>query len=314
MAFFDAAGDIALGSRLRRLGDLLADDARAIYTHYDVPLDPRWFPVFYTLATHGEGTVTELATAIGQSHAAVSQVVRQLKDAGLVTTDRSTDDGRRTCIRLSKAGKRAAERLAVQCLDVEAAVADLIDSISPDLRIQLRELERELDHARLAQRVAAARKRRCSAAVTIEPFRRRHREAFKALNLAWIRAHWEPEPADFQALDHPQAAILNKGGYIAIAVRNGTAIGTCALLKLSDDEYELAKMSVAESEKGKGIGMLLGTAVIDEARRRGARRLYLESNTVLEPAINLYRKLGFSRTQQTPSPYARCNIQMELML
>ncbi|RYY25293.1 MAG: MarR family transcriptional regulator, partial [Chitinophagaceae bacterium] len=49
-------------------------------------------------------------------------------------------------------------------------------------------------------------------------------------------------------------------------------------------------------------------------RELGARKVYLESNTKLEPAINLYYKLGFKKIAGAPSPYERCNIQMELEL
>ena len=52
-----------------------------------------------------------------------------------------------------------------------------------------------------------------------------------------------------------------------------------------------------------------------KARALGATRLYLESNTKLGSALSLYYKLGFRKTVAgTPSPYERCNIQMELLL
>jgi len=73
-------------------------------------------------------------------------------------------------------------------------------------------------------------------------------------------------------------------------------------------------MAVTENARGKNIGRLLGEAVINKARQIGAKKIYLESNTVLEPAINLYRKLGFRKVTGPPSPYTRCNIQMELLL
>ena len=53
---------------------------------------------------------------------------------------------------------------------------------------------------------------------------------------------------------------------------------------------------------------------MDRARELGASRVFLESNTILEPAINLYRKLGFTPVQDEASPYDRCNIQMEIWL
>ncbi|HMI01089.1 MAG TPA: GNAT family N-acetyltransferase, partial [Pedobacter sp.] len=59
---------------------------------------------------------------------------------------------------------------------------------------------------------------------------------------------------------------------------------------------------------------LLGNAVIEKARSLGARKIYLESNTILTPAINLYHKLGFKKVAGHATPYERCNIQMELSL
>ena len=45
----------------------------------------------------------------------------------------------------------------------------------------------------------------------------------------------------------------------------------------------------------------------------GARKVYLESNTILTPALSLYEKLGFQTLPDDAraSPYERCNIQME---
>jgi len=150
--------------------------------------------------------------------------------------------------------------------------------------------------------------------VEIVAYRPEHQKAFKQLNLDWITAHWEPEPADFKMLDHPQESIIDTGGYIAVAVAAGDVLGTCALVKMTDDSYELAKMAVAHGVQRKGVGWALGTAVIEQARALGAERVYLESNTVLEPAMHLYRKLGFKPIAAQPSPYERCNIQMELRL
>jgi hypothetical protein len=46
----------------------------------------------------------------------------------------------------------------------------------------------------------------------------------------------------------------------------------------------------------------------------GAKKIYLESNTILKPAINLYHKMGFQKVSGLATPYKRCNIQMELVL
>ena len=81
-----------------------------------------------------------------------------------------------------------------------------------------------------------------------------------------------------------------------------------------DYDFELAKMAVSPKAQGKYIGWLLGNAVIEKARSLGARKIYLESNTVLKPAINLYYKLGFQKVIGRSTPYERCNIQMERVI
>lgn len=150
--------------------------------------------------------------------------------------------------------------------------------------------------------------------ITIIDFEPQHASAWRDLNLAWIRQHWEPESSDFKVLDHPMDNVINPGGHILLAQRDGTILGTVALLVMDDGGVELAKMSVAEEARGEGLGFLLGQAAIERARQVGAPRVYLESDSVLTPAITLYRKLGFVDVSDTESPYARCNVQMELRL
>ncbi len=142
----------------------------------------------------------------------------------------------------------------------------------------------------------------------------RYQGAFKRLNVEWIEMHWQLEEADHQSLDHPDEYIIARGGHIFLALDGREVVGTCALLRVSDTTYELAKMAVHAKTRGKAVGAALGKAAIDKARSERAEKVYLESNTILEPAIRLYRKLGFKEFTGEPSPYERCNIQMVLNL
>jgi N-acetylglutamate synthase-like GNAT family acetyltransferase len=119
-----------------------------------------------------------------------------------------------------------------------------------------------------------------------------------------------------KALDHPQEYILAPGGCILLAESAGQVVGACALIKLRDEPgYELAKMAVSPTVQGRGLGYRLGQAAVQRARELGAPRLYLESNSVLTPALSLYHKLGFRQVANPPaSPYARANVFMEMLL
>ena len=150
--------------------------------------------------------------------------------------------------------------------------------------------------------------------VEVVPYEVKHHDAFRRLNEAWISRYFRIEEPDTRVLEAPKEQILDKGGHILVAVRDGEPIGVCALLRVDDVTFELAKMAVAEHARGLGAGFLLGEAAKVTAREAGASRLILESNTILTPAISLYRKLGFTEFTGVPSEYNRCNIHMELAL
>ena len=141
-----------------------------------------------------------------------------------------------------------------------------------------------------------------------------HADVFRELNQAWINQYFEMEESDRKMLDDPQGYILDKGGAIVICLLEGKPVGTCALIKMKDRTYELAKMAVSPEVQGQKIGWKIGQAAIEKARGMGAETIYLETNSILKPAITLYHKLGFKDVKGDDSPYARCNVQMELKL
>lgn len=152
-------------------------------------------------------------------------------------------------------------------------------------------------------------------AVTIRPFEDRDADAFRRLNHAWITRYFVLEDKDNESLDHPQTAILDPGGEILMAEAGDRPVGCVALMAMGGDRFELAKMAVDDGAQGLGIGRALMDAAIAWARERGAKQLYLESNTRLTPALTLYRSVGFRTIEDdTPSPYARANIRMILDL
>jgi ribosomal protein S18 acetylase RimI-like enzyme len=145
------------------------------------------------------------------------------------------------------------------------------------------------------------------------------REDFARLNRQWIEQHFRLEATDLESFADPHATFVAPGGEVFFTLVRGRALGTCALRKESEDTYELCKMAVAPEARGRGLGDVLIRAVIQAARERGARQLYLVSNTTLAPAIALYRKHGFVVTRTGPevaqaTGYERSDIEMVLTL
>lgn len=152
--------------------------------------------------------------------------------------------------------------------------------------------------------------------IKIITYNKQYKADFIRLNTEWIKTYFRLEESDLRTFANIDSYIIGNGGQIFLALDDsGEVVGCCALINHPDkDSYELAKMAVSPNTQGHHIGHQLGTALIDYARKIGAKRLYLEGNTKLEASIHLYRKLGFKEVPLEGNTYDRCDIIMELNL
>ncbi len=146
----------------------------------------------------------------------------------------------------------------------------------------------------------------------IIPFSPELSDHFRDLNLDWLEQYFYVEPHDRDLLDHCEEVIINKGGHIFFYQKDDLICGTFALIKVTEDTYELGKMAVSKVARGKGIGQKMMRFCIDFAQQAGWKKLVLYSNTSLENSIHIYRKSGFIEVPiESGNPYARGNIKME---
>lgn len=150
--------------------------------------------------------------------------------------------------------------------------------------------------------------------IEIIDYKPEHQPFFERFNRAWIEKYFWLEEIDLFVLQHPEEALLNKGGAILMASYEGKIAGTVALKKVSNEIFEFTKMAVDETFRRKGIAEALSVAAFEKARQLGATKVILYSQTNLEPAILLYKKLGFKEVPLEPGIYQRANIKMEIEL
>jgi putative acetyltransferase len=134
--------------------------------------------------------------------------------------------------------------------------------------------------------------------------------------MAWITAHFLPEPKDEATLADPEGTILRIGGQIFLADLDGDTVGCVAVVPMADGGYKVAKMAVAEEVRGRGVGRLLLQAALEWAKKSRAKRLYLETNARLTLAVHLYESFGFRHLppeRRPVSPYARADVFMEMV-
>jgi GNAT superfamily N-acetyltransferase len=86
------------------------------------------------------------------------------------------------------------------------------------------------------------------------------------------------------------------GGCLLLAVEGDRPVGTVALRPCEGDICERKRLYVDRAFRGRGIGRLLVSAILDRAKRAGYRRMRLDSVPELGAAVAMYRSFGFVPT------------------
>lgn len=143
----------------------------------------------------------------------------------------------------------------------------------------------------------------------IIPFSERYRAPFIQFNKDWILDNFgflEQEDLDtFDRIDEE----LDSGAMIFTAVDDEEeALACCMARPLGEDRWELCKLASNKNLSHQGAGCAVFEASIDYAISRGAKELFLLSNTKLKPAMHIYQKYGFHEVKLDNYEYERGNI------
>lgn len=321
-------GVLALGSRFKRLSDMLFSEVESLYKALDIPISPANFPLLRLLQITGEMTVVEIAEHLGISHPAVSKQINKLLAEELITKTSDKSDNRRSFLCLSDKGMNVFTKLE----PVLAAMKNVLEQEAYNIDSRLLQAFDQYESRLLSMSLkdeALQRIYKEQPAVEISPWDECYAADFKRLNQQWLEEFFPQgiEEKDLTFLSHPQSEVLAQGGYIWFAVLNygntvnkaAKVVGTCALIPAKSREsshkkiYEVVKLAVDPAYQGQGIGMRLMLACIEKARAKKAHRLTLESNRKLKAALALYQRLGFAEKQPADGySVARADIYMEL--
>jgi ribosomal-protein-alanine N-acetyltransferase len=104
-----------------------------------------------------------------------------------------------------------------------------------------------------------------------------------AFDPAWGEAWTRRQVSDSLAFPHTHYRLIDD--------EKGTAAGF-TLVRAAPGEEELLLIAVRPASRGQGLGRQLLEAVLADARRRGAERVFLEMR-YNNPAAALYSAIGF---------------------
>lgn len=150
--FLDQLGELALGSRLKRLSERMQADAADIYQHFGLDIQPKWFTLLALLEHRGQVSVVDAADSLGLSQPAISQFCRQLAVKGLVVTEPCRDDSRRRMMRLTPEGEARVAQMQPLWRTVRQVAEQICMEFENDFYRSLQKCERALKRKSLFQR------------------------------------------------------------------------------------------------------------------------------------------------------------------
>jgi len=310
--------ELFFGIRLKKTGEMLSSQISEILSDKKIEFEPRGIYLLIILKEKEQASIKEIAAILGMTHPAIVQMVNSLNNIGMITQSKSVDDKRITLIKLTAKGKEELNRINPVLTEIESTVESIINEIDANLKYSLSKLSEAVKSKMLTMKVNEGLKQKSIDEVNIVPYKRKYKSDFAKLNYEWIEKYFNTERGeaeDKRLLNNPEREIIKKGGEIFFALLNENVVGTCAVLKIDNLSYEIAKMGVTEKAQGKQIGKKLALTAIGYAVEKGASKLRLYTSSKLTAAQNLYRVLGFIVVKEKLNHrYKRKLILMELDL
>jgi N-acetylglutamate synthase-like GNAT family acetyltransferase/DNA-binding transcriptional ArsR family regulator len=312
-------GYLFLGSRLKRISDnLLSDAAKIVHSEGFLNLYPSHMAIIGVLSRGESIAISQLAQNLGLTQPSITRSVNTLRKLNIIEITYAPKDSRKKLLSLSENGIEIAHKLRVEIWHyIELVIQEIVGHGQTDLLKNLDIIEAALTKKSLYERYESLKNKMASQSeIEIIEFDEKYAADFYNINAEWIEDLFTLEEIDKEVLKNPKGKILDNGGVILLARHVDLGIiGTCALMNMGDDLFELTKMGILKKARGLKIGEALLQATIKRANEMQIQKLFLLTNKLAQAAIHLYEKLGFVHSQEIMDiyghEYERCNVAME---
>lgn len=146
-------GELGLGSRLKRLSDILMKEVQIVYNTLHIDFDAYLFPIFKVIIDLEVATTTDIQEAIQYTQPAITQALKKLTDKKLVTYKIDKLDKRKKIFKLSPKGKEIHQQMIPLWSVIDKQVKWLTEGSAASLTLHLTYLENQLKEKSLSQRI-----------------------------------------------------------------------------------------------------------------------------------------------------------------
>lgn len=150
--YFDELGEVALGSRLKRLSDRIMGDAQNVYKHMGQDIQPRWFTLVSLLYEKKSVSIVEAAEFLGLTQPCISQFSKELIKMKFVKASQDPNDLRRKILSLTAKGKKNYIKMEPVGDALKSAVISICKEAEHDIYQAIVQAEKALSKKSLYQR------------------------------------------------------------------------------------------------------------------------------------------------------------------
>jgi putative acetyltransferase len=256
----------------------------------------------FELSIHPSLSLMELADNLLIDKSNTSRTIKKLVELGLVKVEKATTDNRRKLFSLTSSGEKALRsttRLADQ--QVENAIQHLSEE------------QQELVIQGLKVYSGALRKSRLQANYTIRLIQKQDNAQVGRV-IRDVMTEFQAVGEGYSIVD-PEVDDMfgnyrNKRSCYYVLILDNKVVGCGGIAPLIGGDTstcELRKMFFRPTSRGLGLGRRLLLMLLDEARKRGHKKCYLETLSRMWGANELYRKNGFELLDKPLGKTGHCS-------
>ncbi len=258
--------------------------------------------VLFEVATHESLGLLELAEILLIDKSNTSRTVKQLVVKGLIQSKTSSADSRQKIFSLTRKGKQALSQTINLADDqVGSAISVLTTDQQQTVIEGLQLYGSALRKSRLQSQFQIRRIKRSDDAQVARVIREVMTE-FDAVGEGYSIN--DPE------VDEIYSNYRDKRSCYFVVAKDGKIVGGAGIGPLQGGDAsvcELRKMFFLPQTRGCGMGRRMLEMLMDEARKRGFKRCYLETLERMDSAKALYERIGFKRLRKSMGNTGHCS-------
>ena len=315
MSVYKIAGELIIGSRLKRLSERFLSDVSKVYKSFDIPFETSYFPVFYLLDIYGTIKISDVAHELEITRSGASQMVNALEKKGLIRYDTDKEDKRVRTISFTPCGTALLKEIKMVWTSIQNSYRTILEEGDNSRYFfqALEEIEENISRKTLFERVSQdLMRRRLLTDIRFFPYDMGLEAAYRELALSWLLDNDFFHSKDTDFINRVAQTVESGQAVVEVAAAQDRVSGAY-YAALDGKAAEIKVFAVHGGSLDLDLQKALLKRLCDTLEKKGVRSASIRINRRQAPLIKLFRSAGFAfmglepnRNKETGVVLTRC--------